>query len=349
MTEDIFDVTIVGGGPAGLYSAFYSGLRGMKTKLIESQPHLGGKLHVYPEKMIWDVGGLTPVTGAQLIEQLVAQGLTFDPVVVLGQKVTSLSKDEQGRFVLRTSSGQKHFSKTVILAIGGGILKPVKLDIEGGERFETANLHYVVKSLAHFKNKTVLISGGGNSAIDWTVELEPIAKKIYLICRKEMLNGHEAQVSRILNSGKVECLFQTTIANFIAAPDQDKIAKAVLRRGEDGEIFELDVDDVIVNHGYERDKDLIENSELRIEMENEYCISGNSKCETSVEGLYAAGDILHYPGKHYMILGAFQDAANAVNRAKQFISPEANPWGTVSSHHEELKERNRKILQHLYQ
>lgn len=134
--HEVFDVTIIGGGPAGLFSAFYSGLREMKTKIIEFQPYLGGKVHVYPEKMIWDIGGLQPVPGAQLIEQMVNQGLTFQPEVVLGEKVTSISKDEQGYFVLHTASEKKHYSKTVILAIGGGILKPIKLEIQGAERFE---------------------------------------------------------------------------------------------------------------------------------------------------------------------------------------------------------------------
>lgn len=176
-SEQLFDVTIIGGGPAGLYSAFYSGLREMKTKIIEFQPFLGGKVHVYPEKMIWDVGGLTPVAGEKLIEQMIQQGLTFQPELVVGEKVTSIQKDDSGHFVIQTSTGEQHLSKTVILAVGGGILKPTKLEIEGAERFEVSNLHYTVKSLARFKGKTVLISGGGNAAIDWANELEPIAKK----------------------------------------------------------------------------------------------------------------------------------------------------------------------------
>lgn len=346
-TDQIFDVTIVGGGPAGLFAAFYSGLREMKTKIIEFQPFLGGKVHVYPEKMIWDVGGLTPVTGAQLIEQMVAQGLTFDPKVVLGQKVTSLSKDENGHFILHTSSDQKHYSKTVILAVGGGILKPTKLNIDGAERFEVTNLHYTVKSLARFKGKTILISGGGNAAIDWANELEPIAKKVYLTYRKDMLNGHEAQVTQLLNS-TVECLFNTTIEKLVATPDHEKIDKVVLNRSEDGDEIELVIDEVIINHGYERDKDLLENSEMKITMENEYCVAGSSMSETSVEGLYAAGDILHHQGKLHLIAGAFQDAANAVNKAKQFITPDAKAWGKVSTHNELFEQKNRELMKHLY-
>lgn len=156
---------------------FYSGLREMKVKLIEYQPRLGGKIHVYPEKMIWDVGGLTPTTGEKLIEQLVEQGLTFNPTVVLNEKVESITRNEEGIFVLHTASGQVHFSKTIIVAVGGGILNPQKLEIDGAERFEVSNLNYTVKSFNRFKDKTVIISGGGNSAIDWANELEPIAKR----------------------------------------------------------------------------------------------------------------------------------------------------------------------------
>ncbi|MFV2049781.1 NAD(P)/FAD-dependent oxidoreductase, partial [Metabacillus sp. YM-086] len=183
-SQELFDVTVIGGGPAGLYSAFYSGLREMKTKIIEFQPHLGGKIHVYPEKMIWDVGGQTPILGEKLIQQLVQQGLTFDPTVVLNEKVESISRTEEGIFILHTSSGEKHYSKTVIVAVGSGILNPQKLEIEGAEKFEVSNLHYTVKSLKRFKNKKVIISGGGNSAIDWANELEPIAEKVILTYRK---------------------------------------------------------------------------------------------------------------------------------------------------------------------
>jgi len=348
MKEDqLFDVTIVGGGPAGLYAAFYSGLREMTTKLIEFQPFLGGKVHVYPEKMIWDVGGLPPVSGAQLIEQLVTQGLTFAPEIVLGQKVTSLTKNENGHFVLHTSSGQQHYAKTVILAVGYGILQPTKLNLDGAERFEVSNLHYTVKSLARFQGKTVLISGGGNAAIDWANELEPIAKKVYLTYRKDMLNGHEAQVTRLLNS-TVECLFNTTIVKLVATADHERIAQVILHRSDEQEEMDLIVDEVIINHGYDRDKDLLENSELNIVMENEYNIAGTPMSETSVEGLYAAGDILHHPGKLHLITGAFQDAANAVNKAKQYIAPDATSWGTVSSHNELFAQKNRELLKHLY-
>jgi ferredoxin/flavodoxin---NADP+ reductase len=346
--EQLFDVTVIGGGPAGLYSAFYSGLREMKTKLIEYQPQLGGKVHVYPEKMIWDVGGLTPLTGAQLIKQMVAQGLTFDPEVVLNEKVESITRNEDGIFVLEAASGQKHYSKTVIVAVGGGILNPTKLDIEGAERFEVTNLNYTVKSLRKFKDKVVVISGGGNSAIDWANELEPVANKVYLTYRKdkESLSGHEATITQLMNSS-IECFFNTSITKLIAADNHETIERVELTNQATGEMAVLPIDEVIINHGYERDSSLIGNSALKIEQVEDFYVAGNASSESSIPGLYAAGDILHHDGKLHLIAGAFQDAANAVNKAKQFIQPDANGWGMVSSHNDVFKERNRELVKQM--
>ena len=342
--QDVFDVTIIGGGPAGLYSAFYSGLREMRTKIIEFQPQLGGKIHVYPEKMIWDVGGQPPISGERLIGQLVEQGLTFNPEVVLNEKVESITKSNEKIFCLTTASGQVHYSKTIILAIGGGILNPLKLDIEGAERFEVSNLNYTIKSKRRFKDKTVIISGGGNSAIDWANELEPIAKKVYVTYRKDALNGHEAQITQLMNS-TVTCLFNTSISKLIASNNHEMIEQVALTNNETGEVNFLDIDEVIINHGYERDAELIENSTVNIAVKDEYYVDGTSTSETSVAGIYAAGDILAHPGKLHLIAGTFQDAANAVNRAKRFIQPDAHSAAMVSSHNEIFKEKNKQMLE----
>lgn len=346
MSNEIFDVTVIGGGPAGLYSAFYSGLRGMKTKIIEYQPMLGGKVHVYPEKMIWDVGGQTPIPGAKLIEQMVQQGLTFHPEVLLNEKVESISRNEEGLFELHTASSGIHLSKTVIVAVGGGILNPQKLQIEGAERFEVSNLNYTVKSLQHFKDKTVIVSGGGNSAVDWANELEPVAKKVYLAYRKEALSGHEAQVSQLLNSS-VTCFFHTQITKLLASDNHELIERVELTNSETGVVTVIPVDEVIINHGYERDKSLLDNSELNIARVDDYYIAGTANCQSTIPGLYAAGDILHYDGKLHLIAGAFQDAANAVNSAKRFIDPEAHKSAMVSSHNEVFKERNRELVKQM--
>lgn len=346
MTENIYDVTIIGGGPAGLFSTFYSGLREMKTKIIESQQQLGGKVHVYPEKMIWDVGALTPISGEKLIEQMVEQALTFEPTVVLGEKVTKLMKNSEGHFVIETASGEVHFSKTVIMAIGGGILNPQKLEIEGAEKYEVSNLNYTIKALRKFKDKVVVISGGGHTAVDWANELEPIAKQVYVVYRQGALNGHEAQVSQVMNSS-VECLFFHEISKLLSDEKRESIEAVELVNNQTGEKTLLKVDEVVVNHGYEREKKLLEDSDFQLEMVNEYYIKGTPFSETSEPGLYAVGDAVDYEGKVHLIAGAFQDAVNAVNKAKQYIEPHAEQRGMVSSHNDVFLSRNRQLIDQL--
>lgn len=345
---DIYDVTIIGGGPAGLYSAFYSGLRSLKTKIIEFQPELGGKVHMYPEKMIWDIGALTPVTGAQLIKQMTEQALTFEPTVVLNERVVKMSQDNNKIFAINTKSGQIHYSKTIIIAIGGGILSPQRIEIDGARKFEQTNLHYTVKKLSHFKDKTVLITGGGNTAIDWANELAPYAKRVYLSYRKEKLTGHEAHVKQLENS-PTEIYLNTNITNFIPSNDGDKIEKVEITNHETSETTIVSVDEVIINHGYDRDSSLLDecNCDLDIKRVDDYYVETTPNCNSSVEGIYGAGDIVKYDGKVHLLLGVFQDAVNAVNQAKLFLEPEADKYGMVSSHNDLFDEMNKELVKEL--
>jgi len=344
--SNLYDVTIIGGGPAGLYASFYSGLRGLKTKIIEFQPQLGGKIHVYPEKMIWDVGGHPPLPGAMLIDKLVEQGLTFQPTVVLNTKVESIHQNSNSIFELVTDSNEHHFSKTIIVAVGSGILTPQKLQIEGADRFEVSNLNYTIKSLMHFKDKTVVISGGGNSAIDWANELAPIAKQIIVVYRKGDFTGHEAQVTKLLESNAI-CMFHNSITKLIAARDNSRIQTVEVTHATTGEKQYLMVDDVVINHGYERDIALLENSPVQIELADGSFIKGTANSEASIPGIFAAGDILKHEAKLNLIAGTFQDAANAVNKAKQYIEPDAASIAMVSSHNDVFKTRNKELVKAL--
>ncbi|MCT4787335.1 NAD(P)/FAD-dependent oxidoreductase, partial [Exiguobacterium aestuarii] len=236
-----------------------------------------------------------------------------------------------------------HVSKTVIVATGSGILRPHKIEVSGAERFELSNLHYTVKSLERFKGKRVLISGGGNSAVDWANALEPIAENVLLVYRKEELGGHEAQVEKIKQS-RVDCCPQSKVTDLISH-DGQSIQQVLLTQIDTGETSVVDIDEVVINHGYEQDAELLRNSELNVEMVNGFYVKGNAGSESSVPGLYAAGDILTHEGKVHLIAGAFQDAANAVNRAKTYIDPNATATAMVSSHNERLKEKNRQIIE----
>lgn len=170
-------------------------------------------------------------------------------------------------------------------------------------------------------------------------------EKVYLTYRKEELSGHEAQVKQLMNSS-AECFFNTSITKLILGDNHEAIEYIELTNHETGEVSHLSIDEVIINHGYERDITLLENSELDVAIVDNYYIAGNANSESSVDGLYA-GDILKHDGKLHLIAGAFQDAGNAVNKAKQFIQPDASEYGMVSSHNEVFKKRNRELIKQM--
>ncbi len=341
------DVTIIGGGSAGLFTAFYSGMRDLSTRIIEFQPNLGGKIHIYPEKMIWDVGGVTPITGAQLIKQMEEQALTFDPEVVLNERVEKLEKNKEGLFVVTTNKGKQYLSHTVILATGTGIIKPIKLDLEGADRFEVSNLHYTVQSLNRFKGKHIVISGGGNTAIDWANELEPIASKVTVVYRGDEFKAAEIFMKK-LEASSASIYKNTTIERLIADEHGQKIQTVFLKNQENGTEHRLDIDDLIINYGFEKELTFIKESSLKIDLWRELLVQGSPNAVTNVKGLYAAGDILEFDGKVRLIAGAFTDAVNAVNQAKLYLDPDAKAKGKVSSHNDKFDAKNRELLSHLY-
>lgn len=337
MSEELYDVTIVGGGPAGLYTAFYSGMRDLKTKIIEYSSQLGGRMLIYPEKMIWDVGGVTPILGGQLIEQLVQQAKTFDPAIVLNQKVENLEKQADGTFVLTSSTGEKHYSKTVILAVGYGVLAMQKLEIEGADRFEVTNLHYTVQELEVFRNKHVLISGGGNSAVDWANELEQIAASVTIVHRRDEFGGHEKNVLRMRESTvNVRTPYEVVQLH----GDEDLIKYVSIQHKETGVMERIKVDAVIVNHGLKCDYGALEKWGINIQ---DGVAIVNEKRETNIDGLFGAGDFIDHPSKVRLIAGAFTDGVLALNSAKLYLEPDAPKVAYVSSHNIRFKERNKKI------
>jgi len=337
MKEELYDVTIVGGGPAGLYTAFYSGMRDLKTKIIEYSSQLGGRMLIYPEKMIWDVGGVPPILGGQLIEHLIEQAKTFDPTIVFNQKVEHLEKQSDGTFILTSSTGEKHYSKTVILAVGYGVLSMQKLEIEGADKYEVTNLHYTVQELEIFRDKHILISGGGNSAVDWANELEPIAASVTVVHRRDEFGGHEKSVLKMRESSV--CL-KTPYEIVQLHGDGELIQSVSIENKETGVIERIELDAIIVNHGLKCDYGALEKWGLNIE---DGVAIVNEKRETNIEGIYGAGDFVDHPSKVRYIAGAFTDGILALNSAKLYLEPDAPKVAYVSSHNIRFKERNKKI------
>ncbi|GAB2566391.1 thioredoxin reductase (NADPH) [Gracilibacillus alcaliphilus] len=317
MQEEIYDVTIIGGGPAGLFAAFYSGMREMKTKIIEYLPYLGGKVpYFYPEKVIRDIGGIVQATGEEVTDQLVQQAMTFDPTIVLGERVVGMQKRADGNFQLMSSNGQVHYSKTVLLATGFGILHSIKLDHPEAIDYEEKSLHYTVRKLADYQDKHVLISGGGNSAVDWALELEGIAKHVTLIHRRDQFKGLESSVTKLKNS-RVNVMTPYEIKALHGIDGQ--IEKVTLRHteGDDGDI-ELPIDRLVVNHGFQINLEPITSWGLDM---IDGMIAVDSRMQTSMEGVFAIGDIAHYPNKLGLIAGAFNEGPIAVNHAKKIADP----------------------------
>ncbi len=335
---ELYDVTIVGGGPAGMYAAFYSGMRDLKTKLIDANDTLGGRLLIYPEKMIWDVGGMTPTLCEKLIAQLEQQARTFDPTILLGRPIHGLERLEDGTYMLVTTEGEKHWTRTIILAIGRGILKMAKLELEGAERYEVTNLHYTVQELEPFRGKRVLISGGGNSAVDWANELEPIAEAVTVVHRREQFGGHEKNIARMKASSA--SIYTPYEVSKLSSSNGEAIDSVMITHLESGERQELEVDAVIVNHGLKSDFSGIKDWGLSMDDWNVFV---NGRLASNLPGIYAAGDFANFESKLNLIAGAFTDAALAVNSAKQYMDPEAPRMAYVSSHNARFKEKNKAL------
>lgn len=314
---DQVDITIIGAGPTGLFTAFYGGMRQASVKVIDSLPQIGGQLTaLYPEKYIYDVAGFPKIQAQELINQLEEQMKLFDSEIVLGQSIEQLERLEDGTFRLISNTGDIHLTKTIIITAGNGAFQPRRLNVGDSETFEGTNLYYYVKDINKFKNRSVAILGGGDSAVDWALMLEKIASKVTLVHRRDDFRAHEHSVNQ-LNESSVQKLTPFTTASIVAT---NRIEKLILQEIKGERMIELDVDDVICNYGFVSSLGPIKNWGLEIEKNS---IVVNSKMETNIPGIYAAGDISTYEGKVKLIVTGFGEGPTAINNAKNYMDPKA--------------------------
>ncbi|SEG37973.1 NAD(P)/FAD-dependent oxidoreductase [Paenibacillus sp. UNC499MF] len=314
--DQVKDLIIIGGGPAGMFAAFYGGMRQASVTLIESMPQLGGQLAaLYPEKHIYDVAGFPKVTAQELVNSLAVQMNHFPIHVCLEEKVLQVDKKEERLFEVITDK-QSHFGKAVIITGGVGAFEPRRLELPEAARYEKTNLHYFVSDLNSFAGQKVLISGGGDSAVDWSLMLEPIAEQVTLIHRRDKFRAHEHSVEKLMNSS-VNVVTPTEIT---ALEGDDAIRKVTLKHVKTGEETVLDVDAVVVNFGFVSSLGPI--AEWGLQIENGSIVV-DSRMETNVPGIFAAGDITTYPGKLKLIAVGFGEAPTAVNNAKVYLDPSA--------------------------
>ncbi len=324
-TQDVYDITVVGGGPSGLYAAFYAGLRTAKTKIIDSLPQLGGQLAaLYPDKYIYDIPGFPKILARDFVDRQVEQALTFSPVVCLGEKVTRLSHLENGLIELTTEPGKTHLSRTVIVAAGVGAFVPRTLDLPDLKRMEGKGVYYFVKDLETFRGKRVMVVGGGDTAVDWALGLLGIASQVMLVHRRDRFRAHEESVKDLFDSPSKIYLFH----ELKALHGDERVTAATIFDNTSGQETTLDVDAVVLGLGFlanlgpikEWGLDIVQNS-----------IQVSHTMQTNLSGVYAVGDIITYEGKIKLIATATAEAAIAVNYAKTYLDPAAKLFPGHSS------------------
>lgn len=318
------DITIVGGGPVGLFGAFYAGLRGLKTTIIDSLPELGGQLMaLYPEKYIYDMPGFPKVLAKDLAKHLTEQAMQFDPDVILGQTAQGLRAIEGG-YELTTSDGAKIQTRKIILAAGIGAFAPTPLGLPNEEALHQRGLFYGVQNTSIFEGLDLAIIGGGDSAMDWCLNLEPVAKTITLVHRRDGFRAHEDTVQRVKASSVRMRLF-----NVVKELHGEQLLEGItLENTQTKELEHLPVHAIIVNVGFK--------SSLGPIKEWGIDIKGNSivvdqNFETNLPGIFAAGDVCTYGNKVKLIATGVGEITTAVCVAKTQIDPSAKMFPGHSS------------------
>ena len=312
------DINIIGGGPTGLFAAFYAGMRGASVRVIDSLPELGGQLMaLYPEKYIYDVGGFPAVRAKTLAENLIEQGTQFDPEVHLETQVRQLIRDDDG-FVLETSGGSFP-SRTVLIAAGKGAFAPRVLDCPGYEELMGKGVEYHVRDPSQYQGQRVLIVGGGDSAVDWALDLKDKTEALTLIHRRKGFRAHAESMNQLheaVEKGKVDLL---TFREVREIHGDDCVTGATIFDNRTDEDTRLDVDAVLALIGFRPDLGPLADWGLDLERNT---IRVNATMATNIPGVFAAGDIATYEGKLELIATGFSEAAVAVNHAVHHIDPD---------------------------
>lgn len=310
---NIYDITIVGGGPSGLFTAFYAGLRQASVKVIESLPELGGQLAaLYPDKYVHDIAGFSDIKAKELSNRLLHQMNQFENTVCLNEEVLEVTKHDN-HFEIKTTK-QIHLSKTIIITAGNGAFRPRKMNVDNEDKYATKNVHYHVDNINNFQDKEVVVFGGGDSAVDWALMLEKVASKVTIVHRRDRFRAHEHSVSLLKNS-TVDIL---TPCIPLSLSGGERAESVTLRQTKDNTEFKLTADEFLVNYGFISNLGPINDWKLEIENNN---IVVNSRAETNIPGIYAVGDISTYPGKVKLMATGFGEAPIAVSNAKVFIDP----------------------------
>ena len=320
------DVAVIGAGPVGLFAIFECGMLKMRCHVIDTLEMIGGQCAaLYPEKPIYDIPGYPRVQAQDLIDRLAEQAAPFEPVYHLGQQVTGLEQQDDGRWRLTTSRGTVIDARAVVIAAGCGAFGPNRPPLDGIEDYEGHSVHYLVQRREAFRGKTIVIAGGGDSAVDWANSLAEVADKIYVVHRRPKFRAAPESVSQmeqLVESGKVELVIPYQLAGLEG--DGRKLSGVVVADLK-GEQKTLAADCLLPFFGLSMNLGPI--ADWGLDLEHHHITVNPASAETSAAGIFAIGDIAHYQGKLKLILTGFSEAALAAHSIRPLVYPgEALHW-----------------------
>ena len=314
------DVLIIGAGPVGLFAVFELGLLDIKAHLVDILDKVGGQCaELYPEKPIYDIPGIPFITGHGLTDALMQQIKPFHPTFHLNEMVTTLEKIGEPLFRLRTDAGKTFEAKCVVIAAGGGSFQPKRPPIQGIEPYEEKSVFYAVRKMDAFRDKRLLVVGGGDSALDWTLNLQPIAKSLTLVHRRDEFRGAPDSVNKmraLVAAGNMDL----KIGQVTALEGAEGVLSACSIKGNDGSLARIEVDCMLPFFGLTMKLGPV--ADWGLKMEEELIPADTGTFETSVPGLFAIGDINTYSGKLKLILSGFHEAALMAQKAHRYVYPE---------------------------
>ncbi|MGZ4426410.1 MAG: NAD(P)/FAD-dependent oxidoreductase [Nocardioidaceae bacterium] len=311
------DLLIVGAGPVGLFGAYYAGVRGLSVAVVDSLSQVGGQVTaMYPEKQIYDIAGFPAVSGRDLVQGLVAQAAQQEPAYLLGQEAQELTRLDDGRLRVTTSTGTEVTCGAVVVTGGIGTFSPRPLP--AGEEYLGRGLEYFVPSSQEYVGRDVVIVGGGDSAVDWALMLEPLASSVTVVHRREAFRAHPASVERMRGCAGVEVVVNAQVT---ALEGGDVVEKAhVTVKGEDAPRL-LPCQKVVAALGFTANLGPLR--EWGLDLHDNRHLVVDSAMRTNLPGVFAAGDIADYDGKVRLIAVGFGEVATAVNNAAVHLDPDA--------------------------
>jgi thioredoxin reductase (NADPH) len=314
------DVLIIGAGPVGLFAVFELGLLDMKAHLIDILDKVGGQCaELYPEKPIYDIPGIPYITGHGLTEALMEQIKPFGPTFHLGEMVETVEKIGEPLFRVTTDRGKVFEAKVVVIAAGGGSFQPKRPPINGIEPYEGKSVFYAVRRMEQFRNQNLLIVGGGDSALDWTLNLQPLAKRVTLLHRRDEFRAAPDSVNKmraLVEAGAMDL----RLGQVTALEGSDGMLTGAVVKGNDGASYKVDCDVMLPFFGLTMKLGPVAN--WGITLAGELIPVDTEKFETNIEGIFAVGDINTYPGKLKLILSGFHEVALMAQKAHRYIYPE---------------------------